>query len=320
MKHLTQTQPLSSAGCGPDDCDILGGPPPNPEPPFAADARSRGYLGARPDPAAGFGAAILHEWTTQGAHEIHFGNGGERSVQPDTLHPFPCTHARGGVVHHKGTPLRLSCRTEPLQVGPMWRLCYEPGKGPCSHCRRYFPWPSYSFPLWRLPDNPARVILQPNPDLDVFYVQHALSPASHDNVVSCLDRLARQRQDFPAPKYHNLIDPNVGAVDGVWVPSDVWVSDAGADAASAASAPHRPELQAVGACQVEQSPGSKPVRPHARLAGLIPDLDPYQHPQVYRAVNDVLTAALPLLAKLTRPALLLPGPLQVRTLHHWCQP
>lgn len=228
VTYLTQTEPLSSAGCGPDDCDILGGPPPNTEASSLADTRSRGYKGSRPEPAAGFGAAILYEWTTQGVREIHFDHGGERSVQPDALHPFPCTHARGGMVHHKGTPLRLSCRTNPLEVGPMWRLCCEPRKGPCSHCRRYFPSPSYSLPLWRLSDNPALAILQPNPDLDGFYVQHALSPASHADVVLCLDRLARQRQDFAAPKYHNLVDPNVGAVDGVWVLSDVCVSDAGA--------------------------------------------------------------------------------------------
>ena len=45
------------------------------------------------------------------------------------------------------------------------------------------------------------------------------------------DALAAARDDRPVPMYHNIIDPNVAAVDGRWVPTDVDVTEVvGADA------------------------------------------------------------------------------------------
>jgi len=47
------------------------------------------------------------------------------------------------------------------------------------------------------------------------------------------------------------------------------------------------------------------------ISSPIADLDPHDHSQLYLALQELLTAALPLLARLCQPALLLPGPLQV---------
>ena len=48
-----------------------------------------------------------------------------------------------------------------------------------------------------------------------------------------------------------------------------------------------------------------------RIRSAIPDLNPHSHAGLYVAIEEVFEASLPLLAKLRRPALLLPGPLQV---------
>merc|ERR1740121_1015545 len=57
--------------------------------------------------------------------------------------------------------------------------------------------------------------------------------------------------------------------------------------------------------------GKSSTRARCEIAGLIPDLAPRKNHRLYDAVSAILTQALPLLAKLTRPAMLLPGPLQV---------
>lgn len=54
----------------------------------------------------------------------------------------------------------------------------------------------------------------------------------------------------------------------------------------------------------------RPALAHAEMCSPIPDLDPHANTKLYLAVQDVMEAVLPLLARMRTPALLLPGPMQ----------
>merc|ERR1711971_503339 len=133
-----------------------------------------------------------------------------------------------------------------------------------------------------------------------------------------LDELAKERSDSPAPMYHNIIDPNLGAVDGVWVPTDFLVSgqvtapfDMLISLQLAAKASTGRFMPFGAARMVILMAGKYVRRAKCRIAGEISDLDPHKHFRLYLVLQEVLEAALPMLACLTQPALLLPGPLQV---------
>ena len=119
------------------------------------------------------------------------------------------------------------------------------------------------------------------------------------------------------PQYRNIIDPNVNSVDGLWVPAEFDVSEAdsaGVDVviqvelACVAATGKRLPFGFGTMIAVLASEGKK--RAQCRLRSPIADLDAHEHVKLHAATQRLMTAALPLLAKLRRPALLLPGPLQ----------
>lgn len=182
----------------------------------------------------------------------------------------------------------------------------------CVYCQT-FPLPMYQFPVWCV-EPTASVAAAESPVLDLQFGVDLVSDATHAALQSELDALGELRKDSPAPKYHNIIDLNVGVVNDVWVPTEFDV-------------PERPQAETVA---VSERPCQKPTQgsnlpqnfvatamktetsafASAEIRSPIPDLDPHDHSKLYVAVQDVMEAALPLLARMRNPALLLPGPLQ----------
>ena len=56
--------------------------------------------------------------------------------------------------------------------------------------------------------------------MDVLFSNTCVPPRLHQQLSSQLDALGRTRGYCPSPQYHNIIDPNLSAVDGLWVPTE----------------------------------------------------------------------------------------------------
>lgn len=189
---------------------------------------------------------------------------------------------------------------------------HDEGCSTCQSCQS-FPLPMYKFPLWSV--RPAASVTSAESELlDVHYGTNLVPAVTRAGLRHELDALAEKRKDSPAPKYHNIVDPNVGAVNDLWVPTELDVSE-------------RPPVEVVAALEracEKATDGSKlpqdfvqtawkmhsPALAAAELRSPIPDLDPHENAELYVAVQDVMEAAVPLLARLRLPALLVPGPLQ----------
>ena len=280
--------------------------------------------------------------------------GGERSIR-DGWHSgpqlsiggpnFPAEQALGGVVYLKEAILPFHCdkRFGPLTDEHGNRaadrtkgryhqpdrpktyddhvLCYQ-GYGPCLGCiEAEFPIPTHRFPVWTPALAAGATVTQPNPDMDVFYSTNSVPARLHRQLTAQLDALASKGASTQAmPKYHTLIDPNLNAVDGKWVPSEF---DAIATAVPRVDLVIAVELaclaatgrrlpfgfgNAIATLATKGDPAH--VRADCAMRSPIPDLDPHTHHKLHACTQKLMGAALPILAKLRRPALLLPGPLQ----------
>lgn len=162
--------------------------------------------------------------------------------------------------------------------------------------------------------------VEADPGLDVHYVNGAIPKESR---TSLIDELGRIEVVRPAPFYENRIDPNIGAFDAgggaVWVPVGfeirnvrtveiISIVEAAAMRQTGKKLPTDVNRRLFSFCDVTD--GRWPVG-HSTIRSRIPDVDPHAHSRVYSLVEEVLDAALPLLAALRLPSLLLPGPLQV---------
>lgn len=179
------------------------------------------------------------------------------------------------------------------------------------------PIPMYRFPAWPVQAT-GSVSSAASPLLDVQYGSDLVSASTRSSLQRELEILGEKRRDSPAPKYHNIIDPNIGNVNGTWVPTEFQVSEAPFEETVAVlerawekgtNGMSLPEGFLEKAMSHNDPPfvraGKVEIRSH------IPDLDPHDNAQLYLAIENVFEAALPLLAKMKLPALLLPGPLQV---------
>lgn len=188
----------------------------------------------------------------------------------------------------------------------------EVPRSTCEECQSY-PLPMYAFPTWDV-EPAAPVTSAEVPLIDVEYGVGLVSTVTHAALQSELDALGEKRQDSPAPKYHNIIDPNVGAVDNVWVPTEFVASRS--PTVATVAVPERACERATRGSNLPQDFLAKAVEMHspafayAEIQSTIPDLNPLENAKLYLAVQDVMQAALPLLARMRHPALLLPGPLQ----------
>ena len=281
--------------------------------------------------------SLLDNVPADGLRDVRLGgDGGERDVPSGLLEggdssntrkplgacfegdKFPLEQAVGGVIFLKSAILPFHCDRR-FGVNPTnRRQCYV-ADGPCRDCQRFpgFPVPTHRFPAWD-PVLPGAVgVTAPHAEMDVLYSTDAVAPSLHAQLCSTLDALAAKRGFSPMPQYRNIIDPNVNSVDGLWVPAEFDVSEADSAGVNVVI---QVELACVAATgkrlpfgfgtmiAVLASEGKK--RAQCRLRSPIADLDAHEHVKLHAATQRLMTAALPLLAKLRRPALLLPGPLQ----------
>ena len=151
-----------------------------------------------------------------------------------------------------------------------------------------------------------------------------MAPGLHAQLVRAVEALEAARPaEHLVPQYRNILDPNryVHPKTKCWLPSLVTVEQ-------------RPKLEALTALQAAVRESCGELLPDevlrnvvagmegdagsaaewvARLASPVQALGIATHLHLYEALEGVLCEALPMLAALRRPALLLPGRLQVVT-------
>ena len=164
---------------------------------------------------------------------------------------------------------------------------------------------------------------QPNLKCDVLYSVDAVESTIQRLVRWSLDKLAAQKQDFFAPQYHNIIDPNLTTLLDTtrnvyrWTATDFIIKER--------TVPKKDSVYALQSCIKRYIGRGLPWHSiqliltyagqtlpigRAHLASPLPNLPLSEHRELAVAIESILSSALPLIAQLHRPALLLPGKLQ----------
>ena len=164
---------------------------------------------------------------------------------------------------------------------------------------------------------------QPNPHCDVFYSMDAVDSTAHRLLRWTLDRLAVQRQDFFVPQYQNIIDPNLTALLDTptnlhrWTATDFLIEEVQLPKQTTVLTLQGCVRKAIGRSLPWHSvelilsfAGDVLALGRAHLGSPLPSLPLQENRELGVAIESILTAALPLVAKLRKPALLLPGKLQ----------
>jgi hypothetical protein len=184
---------------------------------------------------------------------------------------------------------------------------YDPSHGG-PICLAPFPRPN-----WVIDD-----VIQKDTNLDVFYSAELIDETTHRMVEHTLDNLAKQTKDYFVPMYHNIIDPNMTSVmqddKYQWTATEFIIDEVDISVYNS--------MCSLQLClnRMNKRLGkyiiysvSKLLRnrtiPKAHIASPISNI-PLDNVELYVAAEEVLNSALPLLGKLTKPALLLPGRLQ----------
>lgn len=151
--------------------------------------------------------------------------------------------------------------------------------------------------------------------LDVYVAQGVLPEATR---VALRRRLEALMVIRPARFYETRIDPNVGADDGLWVPTVFRTYGAPARefvavllAAFRRDTGGRVMPREVVKKVLELCGGDVPSEGRCVIRSRVPDLDSRRHGNLYTLLEDIFQGSLHLLARLGMPALLFPGALQV---------
>lgn len=242
---------------------------------------------------------------------MHFTDGC-RSIGKGELLGFPLDQAANRRIYLKHRTLQLSYRDELTDEED-----YEEDNVD------YFdenyedygqPTPKFLFPCFRLTVPPETEIFGGN-ELGVHVLRNALPVEVRNLLRNELEKLSIARPDSPAPSYVNIIDPNVGVHNGFWVPIDVRVEETSpAEILAPLTLSGRKANRGMfpsSALSLIYTMSGSPKHAKCKIESAIPDLDPHRYALLHTGIEAVLDAALPLLASLRNPALLLPGPLQV---------
>lgn len=252
---------------------------------------------------------------------FHRRDGGyERNTPSTVLLGFPMDQMTAGDLYVKTGIFPLRC---PYPQGE-----YPPDDNSedvsSSRCWSYpkcakgqtLPRPKFLFPVWHIGGDEFDSV--GGPYLDVF-VAHEIVPAVDRAFLSAklksMDSLSIVR---PAQFYETQIDPNVGAVNGTWVPTefDVFADQeyihgllrfAFRKGTGGGFLPVDATKRIFEFCKSE----TPLAFGRCKIRSPIPDLDPHKHARLYGVIEDIFERALPMLARMRLPALLLPGPLQV---------
>jgi hypothetical protein len=173
------------------------------------------------------------------------------------------------------------------------------------------------FPLSDYDINPVR-FKQKNPDCDVFFSDNLVDGTTRNMIRDTLDEFAKETKDYFIPMYHNIIDPNLTAVkqDGIyqWTATDFIIEEVKISTFNIMCSLQlcvQRKCKRLGKYIIDKITKllqDKKI-PKAHIVSPISNI-PLDKVELYVAAEQILNAALPLLSKLTKPALLLPGKLQ----------
>ena len=264
----------------------------------------------------------------QGEMSMQYPGGGYIALPDGTTDlpfGFPCDQATGGNVFLKDAIVPFHCYDN-FQNSE----CYLHGSGPCRSCVSWweYPYPTHPFPKWfpeqesssTAPEQKVLRIHEPQHEMDVYYSTNCISSETKDLLTQAMDRLSRIRSIKTVSSKHTVIDPNVGAHNGLWVPTELMITEEVSPKEDVLLSiellfyhvtNQRSFLPSGFAKRIAAMAGNMPRKGKCQISSPIPDLDPHDHTSLYLAVEDLFEKSLPLLTRLNCPSLLLPGPLQV---------
>lgn len=147
-------------------------------------------------------------------------------------------------------------------------------------------------------------VVKPHPDCDLYYSYDLIDRETHRVLKMSLDALASNTKDYFIENYQNIIDPNLTVAKQP--EADKLNRIRQTDPLQITEEPFR--WTATDFIVEENKTNNKNAK--ASICSPISNLDPMQNKELHVAVENVFNAALPLLSKLRRPALLLPGKVQ----------
>jgi hypothetical protein len=173
------------------------------------------------------------------------------------------------------------------------------------------------FPVSDYHINPEK-FTQKDQDCDVFYSDNLIDETTHNMIKHTLDDIAKETMDYFVPMYHNIIDPNLTAVEqsGIyqWTATDFIIEEVKISTFNTMCSLQlclQRKDRRLGKYIIDNITKllqDKKI-PKAHIASPISNIS-LDKVELYVATEQILNAALPLLSKLTKPALLFPGKLQ----------
>jgi len=202
------------------------------------------------------------------------------------MHPFPQAQAhRDGWLYHNDQAFNIA-----------WRKYFQ-----YSQKDEIMPLCVLKTISYEVPENCQ--VIKPHPECDLYYSYDLIDKETHRILLTSLDKLANNTNDYFIENYQNIIDPNLTVMqqpeadklDEIrgkqkekvlrWTATDFLIDD-------------------------NKMKKTEDFQGHAKICSPISNLDPMEYKELHTAVETVFNAALPLLSKLRRPALLLPGKVQ----------
>lgn len=236
------------------------------------------------------------------------------------FHEFPSAQINRGLLYHDDQiyPFFQSLKKQEFNYSSVTPLCRFPTRD----------WQS-QYP-----------VIKPHNESDIFFTYNAIDEETHKMLVWALDRIANSTQDYFVPMYQNIIDPNLTVMkqekaDSLdlkrkrkkdspfrWTASEFLIDEI--------QILNKEIVYALQLCVLKsikkkfakytvmeifsfleaKDNGILGSVGKARLCSPISNLPMENHIELYSAVEKIFNAALPLLAKLRKPALLLPGKVQ----------
>jgi hypothetical protein len=189
---------------------------------------------------------------------------------------------------------------------------------PVKHQLYYTPLYNAPFPVidWYL--DLQNVIMQ-HPGANVYYSNCIVNPFLHKMVYLCLDKLANTNKDYIAPMYHNIIDPNLTAIkhnsEYQWTATDIIVEEQTISKFNTLMSlqlimkRYKFKLSKYILVTVKNCLQDKKI-PKGHIVSPISNIPMETNRELYVITEEILNVALPILGKMTKPALMLPGKIQ----------
>ena len=157
--------------------------------------------------------------------------------------------------------------------------------------------------IYEIPENCH--VVKPHPDCDLYYSYDLIDRETHRILQMSLDTMASTTKDYFIENYQNIIDPNLTVAKQ---PEADKLNQIRQPYPSSKTTEEPFRWTATDFILEEDKINNRKAK--ASICSQISNIDPMQNKELHVAVENVFNAALPLLSKLRRPALLLPGKVQ----------